>query len=74
MTTDITAKDFNPSGNDLVGLIKGKANDLAEAVNNLPASRRRSVALTHIETASMFAVKAVFYNDENERIEEGASK
>ncbi|HBB81963.1 MAG TPA: hypothetical protein DC031_01515 [Sulfitobacter sp.] len=67
MTTDVTAKDFNPSNNELVDLIKGKANELAEAVNKLPASRRRSVALTHIETASMFAVKAVFYNDDNER-------
>ena len=67
MTTDVTAKDFNPSNNELVDLIKGKANELAEAVNKLPASRRRSVALTHIETASMFTVKAVFYNDDNER-------
>lgn len=69
MTTDVTAKDFNPSNNDLVDLIKGKANELAEAVNLLPESRRRSIALTHIETASMFAVKAVFYDDQNVRTE-----
>jgi hypothetical protein len=69
MTTDVTAKDFNPSNNDLVAEIKDKANELAEVINKLPRSRRQSIALTHIETASMFAVKAVFYNDDNERTE-----
>ncbi|MFG6660089.1 hypothetical protein T8A63_07255 [Sulfitobacter sp. OXR-159] len=67
MTTDVTAKDFNPSNNELVDQIKQKANELAEVVNQLPASRRRSIALTHVETASMFAVKAVFYDDDNQR-------
>lgn len=67
--SDVTAKDFNPSNNELVDELKGAANAFAEVVNKLPPSRRRSVALTHIETASMFAVKAVFYDDENERIE-----
>ena len=71
MTTDVTAKDFNPSGNDLVAEIKEKANDLAAAINKLPntSGRRRAIALTHIETASMFAVKGVFYDDDNERTE-----
>ncbi|MBO9430615.1 hypothetical protein [Sulfitobacter sp. R18_1] len=67
MTTDVTAKDFNPSNNELVDQIKQKANELAEVVNQLPVSRRRSIALTHVETASMFAVKAVFYDDDNQR-------
>ena len=67
MTTDVTAKDFNPSNNELVDQIKQKANELAEVVNQLPASRRRSIALTHVETASMFAVKAGFYDDDNQR-------
>ena len=67
MTTDITAKGFNPSNNELVDQIKAKANELAEVISKLPSSRRQSVALTHLETASMFAVKAVFYNDDNER-------
>ena len=69
MNTDVTAKDFNPSNNEMVDEIKAAANALAEVVNKLPASRRRSIALTHIETASMFAVKSVFYNDDNERAE-----
>ena len=69
MTTDVTAKDFNPSNNDMVDLIKGKANELAAIVNMLPESKRRDTALTHLESCSMFAVKAVFYNDDNTRTE-----
>jgi len=69
MTTDVTAKDFNPSNNELVDEIKGKANELAEVIAKLPNSRRKSIALTHLETASMFAVKAIFYADDNERTE-----
>jgi hypothetical protein len=67
MSNDVTAKSFNPSNNEMVDAIKGKANELAEAINKLPASRRRSVALTHLETCSMFAVKSIFYGDDNER-------
>lgn len=69
MTTDVTAKDFNPSGSATVDELKAAANEYAAVVSKLPPSRRRSIALTHIETASMFAVKAVFYDDENERTE-----
>jgi hypothetical protein len=68
-STDVTAQDFNPSNNDLVAEIKIKANDLARTISKLPRSRRQSIALTHVETASMFAVKAVFYGDDNERTE-----
>lgn len=67
MTTDVTAKDFNPSNNELVDEIKTKANELAEVIGKLPDARRKSIALTHVETASMFAVKAVFYDDNDER-------
>lgn len=67
MTTDVSAKNFNPSNNEMVDEIKNKVNELSEVLNMLPRSRRRSIALTHLETASMFAVKAVFYNDDNER-------
>lgn len=67
MTTDVTAKDFNPSNSEIVDELKSAANAYAEVVSKLPPSRRRSIALTHIETASMFAVKSVFYGDDNER-------
>jgi len=36
MTTDVTAKDFNPSNNALVDEIKAKANELAAVVGKLP--------------------------------------
>lgn len=67
MSTDVTAKDFNPSKNETVDEIKSAANEFAAAVSKLPPSRRRQIALDHIETASMFAVKSVFYDDDNER-------
>jgi hypothetical protein len=67
MSTNITAVEFNPSNNEMVDAIKSRANELAAAINLLPQSRRRSIALTHLETASMFAVKSVFYGDDNER-------
>jgi len=67
MKTDVTAKDFNPSNNELVDAIKGKANELAAVIEKLPNGRRKSIALTHLETASMFAVKAIFYTDDNEQ-------
>lgn len=67
MSGGITARDFNPSNNADVDAIKEAANNFAEVVKNLPSSRRCSIALTHIETASMFAVKSCFYNDDDER-------
>jgi len=69
MTTDVSAKDFNPSNNETAAELKAAANAYAKVVNNLPPSRRRSIALTHIETASMFAVKSLFYGDDNEPTE-----
>ena len=68
MSEGITARGFNPSNNEMVDEIKAKANDLAETIKKMPHSRRRSIALTHLETCSMFAVKANFYDDEDERI------
>ena len=69
MTTDVTAKDFNPSNNELVDEIKSAANEFAAVLEKLPntSARRKAIARTNIETASMFAVKAVFYNDDDKR-------
>ncbi len=33
--------------------------------NNSPASRERSIALTELETAAMWAIKSVVFNDPN---------
>lgn len=35
-----------------------------------PASRERSVALTHLETAAMWAIKAITHNDPEAQIGE----
>lgn len=59
----VTNPSFNPSGNETVAAIKSKANELAELVEALPAGRRRSIALTQLEQASMWAVKAAVVGD-----------
>lgn len=55
--------DFNPSGDPEIARVKRKAADLIDAVNALPAptgeaARVRAVAMTEIEGAAMWAVKA----------------
>lgn len=60
----VTDVGFNPSGNEAITSIKTKANELAAEIEKLPASRRRSVALTQLETAAMWAVKAAAVGDE----------
>lgn len=64
MTTDITAKEYVVSDSALIPEIKRQANAFAEVVKRLPNSRRRAIAMTHIETASMFAVSAACDDDE----------
>lgn len=61
----VTDRDFNPSGSDAVAAIKQAAIDFELVIKrNSPASRRQSVALTNLETASMWAVKAAVCGDE----------
>jgi len=60
---DLSAAAFNPSNSELVAEIKSAVNDLAAVIDKLPPSRRKSIAITHLETASMFAVKANFEPD-----------
>ncbi|KJZ31644.1 hypothetical protein TW83_07730 [Paracoccus sp. S4493] len=59
----VTDPDFNPSGNPDIAEIKEATNALAAIIERLPAGRRRSVALTNLETASMWAVKAAACGD-----------
>lgn len=61
--TAVTDPGFNPSGNERIDRIKRKANELAEIIGELPPGRRRSVALTKLEEASMWAVKAAAVGD-----------
>lgn len=60
----VTEVEFNPSGDPAITEIKTKANELAAAIEALPPSRRRSVALTQLEGAAMWAVKAAACGDE----------
>ena len=60
----VTDASFNPSGSDVVREIKEASNALAVEIEKLPNSRRRSVALTYLETASMWAVKAAVVGDD----------
>lgn len=63
-TMSVTDPKFNPSGNLDIDAIKTKANELAALIEELPPTRRRSVALTQLETASMWAVKAAVCGDD----------
>lgn len=61
----VTDVSFNPSGSSNIDAIKRAANEFAAVIEaNTPPGRRRSVALTHLETASMFAVKAAAVGDD----------
>ena len=61
----ITEREFNPSGNPAIDNIKRAALEFEKVITeNTPASRRQSVALTNLETASMWAVKAAARGDD----------
>ena len=64
---------FNPSGNELVNEIKTKAADLINIIDSIDASaepneiiRLKSLAMTHIEDAAMWGVKAAIKKSINE--------
>lgn len=59
----VSNPDFNPSGSPVVADIKQRALELEKAINQVRPGRRRSIALTHLETASMWAVKAAVAGD-----------
>jgi len=61
MVTDVS---LNPGGNSKIHNIKVKANELADAIGFVEPGRRRSVALTKLEDASMWAVKAAACGDD----------
>lgn len=62
LTTD---PNFNPSGSELIAGIKQAGIHLEGVIkDNSPKGRRQSLALTHLETALMFAVKAAAVGDD----------
>lgn len=61
----VTDPKFNPSGSKHIAAIKEAAIEFEEVIrSNAPESRRRSVALTQLEGAVMWAVKAAVVGDE----------
>lgn len=61
----ITDPNFNPSGNKVIDVIKNHALSLELAITtNVPEGRRRSIALTQLEQATMWAVKAAAVGDD----------
>jgi len=51
-----------PEQNEKVAQVKKLFSDLTFALENIcPAGRRLSIAKTELETAQMYAVKAIFY-------------
>jgi len=64
-----TFEDFNPTGDDRVTAIKSATDELIALVREFTAAsgpetqRRASLAVTHYENASMWAVKALFSED-----------
>ncbi|MEM1346469.1 MAG: hypothetical protein AAGI34_18055 [Pseudomonadota bacterium] len=59
----VTDTAFNPSGDETILALKTKANEMAAIIEALPPGRRRSIALTELEGASMWAVKAAACGD-----------
>lgn len=56
-----TLQDFNPSGSDVVSVIKAKTDELMCYIRGaVPENRERSIAITNYEQAAMWAVKANF--------------
>lgn len=62
-TMSVTDRSFNPSGNPLIDEIKAKALEFETVIKQLPPGRRRSIALTELESCSMWAVKAAAVGD-----------
>lgn len=61
----ITDRAFNPSGSSQIDKLKAAALEFEAVIReNTPAGRRQSIALTNLETASMFAVKAAAVGDD----------
>jgi len=63
--TKVTDPSFNPSGSDKIAAIKQAALVFEDAIKaNTPVGRRQSLAVTHLETAAMYAVKSAAVGDE----------
>lgn len=60
----VTDTSFNPSGSEAIAAIKEAALVFEDVIRqNSPEGRRQSLALTNLETAAMYAVKAAAVGD-----------
>ena len=60
----VTNPDFNPSGDLKVTTVKEAYANLEKWIlDNVEPGRRRSIALTELETSAMYAVKAIVVGD-----------
>ena len=54
----------SPEGLAAIAKLRSAFSEVANAIDSIcPPSRERSVAITELETAAMWAVKAVVFND-----------
>lgn len=53
----------------ITNLREGFSDLYQQIMNGCPASRERSVALTELESAAMWAIKSVVLNDPNSEVE-----
>lgn len=64
MSVTVTDRDFNPSKSPNIDAIKQAATDFELVIKqNTPQGRRQALALTNLETAAMYAVKAAAVGD-----------
>lgn len=56
-------REINDEQREFIKVLRQKANDLIDHLNHLESGRRKSIAITHLETAIMFATKAATYGD-----------
>jgi len=60
----VTDPTFNPSGSNDIAAIKEMGLKMEQAIHdNCPGGRRKSLALTNLETALMYAVKSAAVGD-----------
>ena len=61
MSHPTTNPEFNPSGKTEIQEIKSRIEGVMDYVReHCPDPRTKAIALTHLETASMFACKSFF--------------
>lgn len=62
----------SPAGLVAINYLRTAFSHTKKVIENVcPDSRQRAVAITELETAAMWAIKAVVFNDPNSEVEKG---